>query len=241
MYENIGTSVTEKANNCTGTIDGAARWVPGIANNNGAALYFNGSTAMYAADNATLDLTSTGGVSLWFNSKAANTGKWLLRKGAVATTINKDWRGNIISTSTTNITDGYGLYIDSSGFLRCRLRYGTADANYIEVVSTTKPNQNSWYHVAATWDGTSLKLYVNGTAEGTVATSGLTAQNSSDMFFLGASKTVLTTNVYKKNGSFNYSTTTTSYDGFTGIIDDVYLYMQLLTQANVTALATGKP
>ena len=28
---------------------------------------------------------------------------------------------------------------------------------------------------------------------------------------------------------------------FTGIIDEVYLYKAALTQANITALATGKP
>ena len=240
MYNNLGTSVSDASgSNRTGSINGTARWVPGIANNNGAALYFNGSTYVSAASDTALDLSKPGGVSLWFNPKAPSAGKWLLRKGSAVTTVNNYANGT--STTTNANTDSYGLYINSSGYLCFRLRYGTADASYREVVSTTMPSQDSWYHVAATWDGTSLKLYVNGIQEGSVATSGSAAQNSNDLLFLGASKTTLTTNVYRNNGTLRSTTTTTSYGYFTGLIDEVYLYKQMLTQANVTALATGKP
>jgi len=239
MYNNLGTSVSDASGNGrTGTINGAARWVPGIMNNNGAALYFNGSTYVSAADDTNLDLPSPGGVSLWFMPKAANTGKWLLRKGLATTVIDRYWNG---TTTTITNADSYGLYINSSGYLCFRLRYGIAAANYIEVVSTTKPSQNSWYHVAATWDGASLKLYVNGTAEGTVATSGLAAQNSSNALFLGLDRTTTTTNRYNFWGTLTSSNTSSTNSYFTGIIDEVYLYQKVLTQADVTALATGKP
>jgi len=241
MYDNAGTSVSDASGNGrTGTINGTARWVPGIMNNNGAALYFNGSTGATAVDNTALDLTSVGGISLWFKSKAANTGKWLLRKGAVATTVDRQLFGGITSTITTDNTESYGLYIDSSGFLRCRLRYGTAESNYLEAISTTMPLQNAWYHVAVTWNGASLKLYINGIEERTITTGGNTAQDSGDMLCLGANPTTTTTNYYIGAWLF-YTIVSTSYDGFAGLIDEVYLYKQVLTPANVTALATGKP
>jgi hypothetical protein len=206
MYDNIGATVTNtKGSALNGTITGTARWVPGIVNNNGAALYFNGATYMSTVDNTALDPTTTGGVSLWFKMYATNTGKWLLHKG----------------TTSAN-SEAYGVQIDTNGKIRFRLRYGTGANQYVEAVSTTTPAQGKWYHVAATWQnpGTSVTLYVNGAAEGTAATN--TAINSTGAFYLGCGST---------------STST----AFTGIIDEVYIYKQLLSAANVAALATGAP
>lgn len=202
MYNNLGTSVTEPANGRTGTISGTARWVPGIATPNGAALYFNGSTYMSASDNTALDLTTVGTVSLWFKRTAATTSRWLLHKG-----------------STGSGNEAYGLQIDSDGRLRFRLRSTTT---YREVVSTTIPALNRWYHVAAVWNnpGTNLTIYVNGVAEANV--SPLTARNSGGAFYLGAGD----------NGPTG---------PFTGIIDEVYLYKKVLSAAEITALATGAP
>ncbi|MDR3640438.1 MAG: LamG domain-containing protein [Humidesulfovibrio sp.] len=206
MFDNIGSTVTNPvSSSLNGTIYGTARWVPGIVNNNGAALYFNGGTYMSVPDNSALDLQAVGGVSLWFKMYGSNTGAWILHKG---------------TTSSSN--EAYGLGVNWNGTLRFRLRYGTNSSNYVEVTSTTVPVQGKWYHVVASWQnpGTPLTLYVNGTPEGTATVQ--TAQNSNGAFFLGSGST---------------STST----AFTGIIDEVYLYKQVLTQANVTALATGAP
>ncbi|MCH8243656.1 MAG: hypothetical protein IH897_13740 [Planctomycetes bacterium] len=32
-------------------------------------------------------------------------------------------------------------------------------------MSTTIPTPGTWYHVVGTWDGTTLRIYVNGVAE----------------------------------------------------------------------------
>jgi hypothetical protein len=205
MYNNVGTSISDASGNgVTGTISGTARWVPGIMNNNGAALYFNGNTYVSAASNAATQLTTVGGVSLWFNMTSAQTGVWLLHKG-----------------ETGRTSECYGLYIDSSGYLRFRLRYGTGNANYTEVISTTRPVAGAWYHVAVTWQNAStpLAIYVNGAKEASVAAN--TAQSTATNLYLGAGSA--------------------SSTEFLGLIDEVYLYKQALTQANITALATGKP
>ncbi|MDP2848230.1 MAG: LamG domain-containing protein, partial [Humidesulfovibrio sp.] len=205
MYDNLGTSVSDASGNAvTGTINGTARWVPGIMNNNGAALYFNGGTYVSAANNAATQLTNVGGVGLWFKMDTAQTNVWLLHKG-----------------DTGRTSECYGLRLDSNGYLRFRIRYGTPSSNYIEVTSTTKPQAGVWYHVAATWSnaGTPLTIYVNGVSQGSVASN--TARNTSTNFYLGAGDSDSTE--------------------FTGIIDEVYLYKKVLTQAEITALATGKP
>lgn len=205
MYNNLGTSVSDASGNGrTGTINGTARWVPGIMNNNGAALYFNGSTYVSAANNTALQLTSVGGVSLWFKMNADQTNVWLLHKG-----------------ETGRTSECYGLRLDNNGYLRFRIRYGTGNNDYIEALSTTRPQAGTWYHVAATWQDSStpLTLYVNAVAENSIASD--TARNTTTSLYLGAG-----------SGSATE---------FSGIIDEVYLYKQVLTQANVTALATGKP
>src|SRR4029078_6505087 len=43
--------------------------------------------------------------------------------------------------------------------------------NYIQ--GTTSVQKNVWYHVAGTYDGSNLKIYVNGVMEGTVAHTGM--------------------------------------------------------------------
>ena len=210
MYNNISTSVTEVANARTGTIRGTARWVPGIANNNGAALYFNGNTYMYATDNTNLDPMAEGGISLWFKMTAANTGKWILHKG-----------------TTTTGNEAYGLQVNSSGKLRFVLRSGTSA--YTEVISGTTLEQDKWYHVAATWKNgsTPLTLYLNGASNVATANTTNSARNSGGYLYLGAG-----------DSTTSHGTLST---GFTGVIDEVYIYKTVLTQAGITALATGTP
>ena len=52
------------------------------------------------------------------------------------------------------------------------------------VSSSTTPAVRAWHHVAATKDGTSLKIYINGVLENTTTMSG-TAANNSDLFNIG--------------------------------------------------------
>ena len=48
---------------------------------------------------------------------------------------------------------------------------GTNPADYQAVVGTTTITQGTWYHIAGTYDGTTLSVYVNGVLENTVALS----------------------------------------------------------------------
>jgi hypothetical protein len=57
-------------------------------------------------------------------------------------------------------------------------------ANFPSVVSTTTLQPDQWYHVAGTFDGTNLRLYVNGSLEATQASPGPVHANSQP-FFIG--------------------------------------------------------
>ncbi len=54
----------------------------------------------------------------------------------------------------------------------------------VKLKSATKFNKDAWYHIAATYDGAAMKLYVNGALDATVSASG--AFNANGNFFLAA-------------------------------------------------------
>jgi hypothetical protein len=52
------------------------------------------------------------------------------------------------------------------GYWNLRTYYGNGTATAADVAGVTVPVLGSWTHLAATWDGTTARLYVNGTLEG---------------------------------------------------------------------------
>lgn len=81
---------------------------------------------------------------------------------------------------------------------------------------TTSHSNNTWYHYVCTYDGTTSKIYKDGTLISSTATTWNTANNS-DIFRLGLTE----------DGVQNY---------FSGAIDDLKIYNYALTQADVTSL-----
>ena len=80
---------------------------------------------------------------------------------------------------------------------------------------------DTWVHVAASFDGSAITFYVNGVADGTVAHSYTTALNSWGLVLGGTIP----------NDGYHL--------GFSGAVDDVYLYDRALSAAEVTDLMNG--
>jgi hypothetical protein len=67
----------------------------------------------------------------------------------------------------------------------------TLGATQQKVVSTTALTANTWYHLAGTYDGTTMRLYINGVQDATFAATGTIA--GTGVFYLGRNYEALRT------------------------------------------------
>ena len=125
----------------------------------GGALTFNGTSSMVTvADNTTLDLTNGMTLSAW----------------VYPTSNSPAWRTVILKENTTDLV--YALYGtgDTAVPQGMRLSGGATKA----ALGTVAPPLNTWTHLAVTYDGSNLRLYVNGTLTGTTAATGNMANSA---------------------------------------------------------------
>lgn len=99
-------------------------------------------------------------VTAWINTSVSNT-RIVSKFGAV-------WQYELKITTDGALEFGVGI---ASGFVVAQGGTGLADGN--------------WHHVASTWDGTTIKLYIDGVAVGSKAASG-TLVTGSDPLFIGS-------------------------------------------------------
>lgn len=81
-----------------------------------------------------------------------------------------------------------------------------------KLASNTALNANTWYHVAATYDGTTMKLYINGTLDASKAQTGSVSSN--EAFNVGY--------LYETSRNFN------------GKIDEVRVWKRALSQTEIS-------
>lgn len=105
-----------------------------------------------------------------------------------------------------------GLYLDSAGKIYFYLHYVSGG---VALYSSTVIAVNTWYHVAATYDGSTEKIYINGVLDSSQAASG-DVGDGSNYFHIGAS-------------DFGISSR------FSGVIDEVRAYNRTLTVAEIKA------
>ena len=99
-------------------------------------------------------------------------------------------------------------------FIKARPPQGT-------VISTTLVEDGNWHHVACTYDGAIVKVYVNGNLEGSVAyTDGIGATNEPLLI-----------------GRDPY---TAPARDFTGLIDEVEIFNRALTQSELQNIVNAK-
>jgi len=191
--ETTGTTVTDASGrNNTGTITGATRSAAGKF---GGALSFNGTSNVVTVPDAdVLDLTTGMTLEAWVRPSALGS-LW-------RTVILKEQPGNLI----------YALYAGDGLGRPAADVFTTADLGFSGPTALTL---DTWIHLAATYDGTTQRLYVNGAQVATRATTGA----------IRASTGVL------RIGGNNIWTN----EWFAGLIDEVRVYNKALTAAEIGA------
>ena len=159
----------------------------------GGALSFNGSSSwVTAADNTTLDLTNGMTLEGWVNPTATGT----------------TWRTVLIKQNTNALV--YSLYANTdtqrpSGHVFTSTEFDTR--------GTAAMPLNTWTFLSATYDGATLRFYVNGTQVSSKAVTG-SMPNSSGALRIGGNSIW---------GEY-----------FAGLIDNVRVYNRALTAAEIT-------
>lgn len=124
----------------------------------GNALSFNGTTSAEVGNLSTLNLSGTAiTLQAWINRNAGGTGT-----------------RTILSKDSSIIKGQYALWLNASNNLVFTL---TTSLGANAVVSANTIPTGTYTHVAATYDGTKMSLYINGNLEGTTLQSGTIVPN----------------------------------------------------------------
>jgi fibronectin type 3 domain-containing protein len=190
--ETTGTAVTDSSSKGnTGTIAGGATRV--TTGKYGAAISFDGVNDMVSVpDAASLDLTNAMTLEAWVNP----------------TTVS-GWRTAILKEQTGNLV--YALYASATSGRPGAHVFTAAES---EAVGTAALPVNTWTHIAATYDGAAVRLYVNGVQVSSTAVSGTLSAGSGPLRIGG-------------NGLWS--------EWFKGTIDEVRVYSTVLTAAQIQA------
>jgi uncharacterized protein YjdB len=193
--EGTGSTVNDVSGNAnTGTISGAT-WTTG--GRFGGALSFNGTNSWVTVnDSPSLNLTAAVTVEAWVSPRAPLS-----------------WQAAVIKEQISDLV--YGLYVNNAqdepfGTVSVS---GTDFSAAFEAEDVQVP-MNTWTHLATTFDGATLRLYVDGTLVNTVAASGKMPVSSGPLRIGGDA-------VW---GEY-----------FNGLIDEVRIYNRALSAAEVTA------
>jgi hypothetical protein len=89
----------------------------------------------------------------------------------------------------------------------------TGGATPKKLNSATALSANTWYHIAATYDGSTMKIYINGTLDASMSATGTIAAN----------------------GTFQISRSWDANRGFNGQFDEMRVWKSALAQSAISA------
>ncbi|NYZ79111.1 hypothetical protein H0N99_03095 [Candidatus Micrarchaeota archaeon] len=193
--EGSGTTIYDSSGNGnTGTFAGMINWVTGKFGN---AVQFTGGQYIGVSSSNSLNISGPLTVELWFTRPALSVlDTWMLNK----------------ANSDSDKDSNYEIWVDSSSKIRAGIGNGTT---YQNVTSASATQLNTWYHVAFTADGTTLKLYINGLLDGSVVQS-VTPTPNSQQLLIGL-----------RSINLQYS--------FIGTIDEVAIYSRAKSASEIAA------
>jgi hypothetical protein len=201
LDEGGGASIVDSSiHGNDGTISGNPTWVPG---QHGLAMAFDGiGDVAQVPDDASLNLTTGMTIAAW------------IRPGLGATQ-------DVVKKATNGSLDGYELSLASPTSAAgqkffVRLNQVASGDTYRVNSTANYPTDGTWVHVAATYDGTTIRLYIDGVLDASAPGPAAIATNSVPLSIGG------------QNGGTRL---------FTGAVDDVFLYDRALSVAEIQALA----
>jgi len=203
----IGASGSQTSAGSCNSGTSTEAWNNGNSGKYNGSLKFDGTDDyVSAASSNSLKLTSRGTISAWINAAAIGQFRTIVDKGV-------NW-----STSQ----DFYSLYLNSSNRATCTLG-NTASSIATVTTQTNALSTSVWYHLVCTWDGTTMRIYVNGVQNNTASQGSIVPDTSTSSFYIGRAGVP---------GGYT--------DDFSGQIDDVRIYNYALTAAQVrTTMAEG--
>jgi hypothetical protein len=191
--EGTGTTTADAATNGnTGTLVNGPTWT--TAGKFGTGISFDGvDDNVRIADSASLHLAATGTIEAYVSLRTLNRWNSVLAKG----------------NTNSDPSHNFALEVTNANRWVCILGSGAAR---IALQSTTAPVANRFYHVACTWDGTTVRLYVDGVQNASVAQSITPAANTSPLYI----------------GQFGGNA-----DRLAGVIDEVRIYGRALSVGEI--------
>ena len=200
--EGAGTTVADASGNgFTATLMNGAAWTTG-ARNGGAS--FDGSNDFAAVPNLDVSgsaLTIAGWVR--FSSFPSQADQRIVAK----------------ANGSAESAHWWMLGQINNGAQRLRFRLKAGGTTTTLVASSGNLAVNTWYHVAAVYDGSAMRLYLNGTQVGSTAKTGALNTSSSVPVSIGRNPD--------------------SYGYFSGALDDMRIYQRALSAAEIAALLSA--
>ncbi|RKS45187.1 concanavalin A-like lectin/glucanase superfamily protein, partial [Gillisia mitskevichiae] len=181
---------------------GNPTWVPG---GGGFALGLNGNNQYVTVPNdQSLNISQQITVAAWIKPAKRAT-QYLIKK------------------AESDAIDGYELSLSSGGVVFFRFNQESSENDFrIESQTPYPTNGNTWMHVAASFNGQIMKIYINGIENN--------VKNLSSYQWINSNQLPLTIG----SGS-------NGYRGFSGSIDDVYIYNVALDASEIYNLSLAPP
>jgi hypothetical protein len=195
--EGSGTTVIDTSGyDNHGSFVGAPIWTTGVK---GSGLFFDGNGARITVPDAPfLDITQAITIAAWIQPNNSDS-QYVIKKASY------------------NMVDGYELSLSSRGVVFVRFNQAGSGNTYKMLSTGGYPLDGStWMHVAATYDGQEIKLFLDGLLDSSIPASGLLIGTNNNSLSIGA----------QDDG----------YRPFEGSIDQVHIYSSALSQAEILDL-----
>src|SRR3989338_8040792 len=191
----------------TGTLTNMNRATSPAIGKIGQGLKFDGvDDYVGTADSSSLDITDKITISAWVNSFSA---------------ANRTNYGRVLEKSkdTTECIEPYTIY-DLIFLPTGEAKFDIAIGGLAKgMASITVPSLNTWYHLVGTYDGSNMRIYVNGALDNTLAQSGTLNTSNNGLRFADSSLAGPC-----GSGLFN------------GLVDDVRIYNRAVSAGEVGQL-----